>query len=174
MLSVVSICWKKSEISTLIWALIFFFPALIQTGLSATFKTVWHFFFSRRHWHPFYLQWLTWEQEVHMLMQIKRRRGSGAGGIPSGIKMRIDAYILYVYDIYIYIYIPRLSSEDVKNTYKNEKFTLLKERNFKERIWRNAEIYSGDVSGKNWSFFFKKNQYLSVEKYKEIHYRTKK
>lgn len=23
----------------------FFFPALIQTGLSATFKTVWHFFF---------------------------------------------------------------------------------------------------------------------------------
>lgn len=61
-----------------------------------------------------------------MLMQIKRRR-SGAGDIPSGIKMRIDVYILYVY-------IPRLSSEDVKNTYNNDNFTLLKGRNFKERI----------------------------------------
>lgn len=134
----------------------FFFQRWFKQGFLQLLRQ-YGIFFSRRHWHPFYLQWLTWEQEVHMLMQIKRRRGSGAGGIPSGIKMRIDAYILYVYVIYIsYIYIPRLSSEDVKNTYNNEKFTLLKERNFKERIWRNAEIYSGDVSGKNWSFFFKK------------------
>lgn len=56
-----------------------------------------------------------------MLMQIKRRR-NGTGGIPSGIKMRTDVYVLYVY-----VSIPRLSSEDVKNRYKNENFTTLKE-----------------------------------------------
>lgn len=130
----------------------FFFQRWFKQGFLQLLRQ-YGIFFSRRHWHPFYLQWLTCEQEVHMLMQIKRRR-SGAGDIPSGIKMRIDVYILYVY-------IPRLSSEDVKNTYNNDNFTLLKGRNFKERIWRNAEIYNGDVSGKSWSFFFLESIFVS-------------
>lgn len=61
----------------------FFFPALTQTSAFCNFIRQYVIFSQET--LPSILSPLThlWEQEVHMLMQIKRRR-SGAGDIPWG------------------------------------------------------------------------------------------
>lgn len=65
--------FKRSQKSRLLCELSQLFSVLAQTNaFSWLYKKVWHLFF-RRHWHPFYLDWLIWwEQEVHMPMQIKK------------------------------------------------------------------------------------------------------
>ena len=73
--------FKKSQKFRLLCELSQVFSGLAQTDAFLwLYKRVWHFFF-RRHWHPFYLDWLIWwEQEVHMLVQILKGKEVGGEG----------------------------------------------------------------------------------------------
>lgn len=100
--------FKRSQKSRLLCELSQFFSVLAQTNAFMwLYKTAWHLFF-RRHWHPFYLNWLIWwEQEVHMPMQIKKgeevqEEGRCGGDTLQCIKRMSVCDVFFFTKIYIF------------------------------------------------------------------------
>lgn len=98
--------FKRSQKFRLLCELPSFFSVGSNWCFFVTLQDSMAYFFFRRHWHPFYLDWLIWwEQEVHMPVQIlkgKEVEGEGEWGRHSA-KCKDNKYWCFIFYQNIYI-----------------------------------------------------------------------